>query len=239
MFTELFTLHSLGTLAILVGLELILGIDNVLMINLMAGKLPAHQQARVVKIGLGLALVLRLLMLLGVGYLLKLTNPVIGSFAVKDLILLVGGAFLIYKAVTEIHHTVEHPIEKTATGTKIISATATSVVIQMVALDAVFSLDSIITAVGLTPQLPIIIVAVIVSFLGVLWAAMPIGRFIQDNPALKVLCLAFLVSIGGSLILEACHQHVSKGYLYGPMGFALIIEMLQMRQSKNIKAHKP
>jgi predicted tellurium resistance membrane protein TerC len=221
-------------LVLLVGLELVLGVDNVLVIAVFAGRLPETLRQKARLIGLSLALVARILMLWLVLALANLTQAVVLQLSVRDLILLAGGLFLLYKAVREIHHTVELQEEqKTAAGK--LKGGFTSVITQIVLLDIVFSIDSVITAVGLTNNLWIIILAVLLSFLAILVYAKPVGDFILDHPALKILALSFLITIGVTIFMEGLHQHVPKAYIYLPMGFALLVELLQMRYEKNRK----
>ena len=227
-----------ATLALLVGLELVLGIDNILVITLAVARIEPSLRDKARNIGLLLALVLRLAALCGASLLISMSNPVTSIFgfdlSVKDLILLSGGLFLTWKAVKEIHHCVEHPTTGEGTGVGgAVTATFTSAILQIVLLDAVFSIDSVITAVGLTSHMQVIILAVLVSFGGVLAFAKPIGEFVVRHAALKILALSFLVCIGMTLILEGLHKHVDKEFLYLPMGFALLVEMLQMRASRN------
>ena len=231
-----------ATLALLVGLELVLGIDNILVITLAVARIEPSLRDKARNIGLLLALVLRLVALCGASLLISMSNPVTSLFgfnlSVKDLILLSGGLFLTWKAVKEIHHCVEHPTTGEGTGVGgAVTATFTSAILQIVLLDAVFSIDSVITAVGLTSHMQVIILAVLVSFGGVLAFAKPIGEFVVRHAALKILALSFLVCIGMTLILEGLHKHVDKEFLYLPMGFALLVEMLQMRASRNATRH--
>jgi len=212
----------------LIGLELVLGVDNVLVIAIFVGRLPESQRNRARMLGLSLALVARIVMLFVILALANLTNPVIGNLSVRDLILLAGGLFLLYKAVREIHHTVELKEEAEAAAGDLRGNYA-SVISQIVLLDIVFSIDSVITAVGLTDQLWIIISSVLVSFAAILAYAKPIGEYILRHPALKILALSFLITIGVTIFMEGMHKHVPKAYIYLPMGFALMVEMLQMR----------
>jgi predicted tellurium resistance membrane protein TerC len=232
MFSDVFTAHSLATLALLIGLELVLGIDNILVISLVVARLPAQQRRMVRLTGLAIAMLFRLIFVAFAFKLVHLTDPVLLHLSVKDIVLLAGGLFLIWKAVKEIHHIVELKDE----GVEVAARDAVlSAIVQIVMLDIVFSVDSVITAVGLTPNLIVIALAVIVSFVGLLFYAGPIGEFILRHPALKILALAFLVTIGVTLCLEGMHKHVDKAYIYLPMGFALVVEMLQMRYSANRK----
>lgn len=244
--------NLIGVLILLLGLELVLGVDNILVISIMVSRLPEEQQNLARNIGLVLALVARIVLLFAVTWLLKLSTPIgedipwIGAqgwlyylavMSPKDLILFAGGAFLLYKAVKEIHHVVELH-EDTAGPKKTYNAFGAAIT-QIVILDIVFSFDSVITAVGMTTHLGIIITAVVVAFAVVMIFAKSIGDFILAHPALKILALSFLVTIGITIIMEAFHQHVPKGYIYLPMGFALGVEMLQMRYSKNRRHTTP
>lgn len=225
-------LDALGLLALLVGLEVVLGVDNVLVISIFVGRLPEarRQTARIV--GLSMAMAARILMLIIVLALARLTAPIVADFSIRDIILLVGGLFLLYKAVREIHHTVEFRDGEPEPDRSAASA-FTSIITQIVLLDIVFSIDSVITAVGLTQELWIIITAVVFSFVGIMFFARPIGDFILSHPALKILALSFLITIGVTIFMEGMHQHVPKAYIYLPMGFALMVELLQMRYEFN------
>jgi predicted tellurium resistance membrane protein TerC len=223
---------ALLLLALLVGLELVLGVDNVLVIAVFANRLPETLRRKARLIGLSLALVARILMLWLVLALANLTQAVVLHLSIRDLILLAGGLFLLYKAVREIHHTVELKEEQQTAAGKLKGGFA-SVITQIVLLDIVFSIDSVITAVGLTNNLWVIILAVLLSFLGIMVYAQPVGDFILDHPALKILALSFLITIGVTIFMEGMHQQVPKAYIYLPMGFALLVELLQMRYEKN------
>jgi predicted tellurium resistance membrane protein TerC len=223
-------LDSLATLALLLGLELVLGIDNILVISIFVARLEEKERNRARFIGLALALVARLVMLVVVLALASLTAPVLLDLSVRDLLLLAGGLFLLYKASKEIHHTVELT-EEEAHATK--AHTFASVITQIVLLDMVFSIDSVITAIGLTSELWVIITAVVVSFAAILVFARRIGDFILQHPALKILALSFLVTIGVTIFMEGMHTDVPKAYIYLPMGFALVVELLQMRYTRN------
>ncbi|MBE0646002.1 MAG: TerC family protein [Bacteroidetes bacterium] len=223
-------LDSLATLALLLGLELVLGIDNILVISIFVSRLQEAERNRARLVGLSLALVARLLMLVAVLALASLTSPVVATLSVRDLLLLAGGLFLLYKAAKEIHHTVELT-EEEAHETKV--HTFAGVITQIVLLDIVFSIDSVITAVGLTNHLWVIVTAVVLSFAVILAFAKRIGDFILQHPALKILALSFLVTIGVTIFMEGLHQNVPKAYIYLPMGFALVVELLQMRYTTN------
>jgi predicted tellurium resistance membrane protein TerC len=225
---------SLALLSLLIGLELVLGVDNILVISIFVGRLPEQQRNTARIIGLGLALIARIVMLFILLTLSGLTNIVILHFSTRDLILLAGGLFLLWKAVREIHHTIElkdeaHP------DLRDVSKSFISIISQIVLLDIVFSIDSVITAIGLTDRVWIIITSVMVSFLAILAFARPIGEFIIRHPALKILALSFLITIGITIFMEGLHKDVPKAYIYLPMGFALLVEMLQMRYERNKK----
>ena len=219
-------------LALLIGLELVLGVDNVLVIAIFVGRLPAEKRQKARVLGLALALVARIAMLSLVVFLVAMTKPVVWNLSVRDLILIAGGLFLLYKAVHEIHHTISLKDEVEDHDTPESNAFS-AIISQIVLLDIVFSIDSVITAVGLTSNLWIIILAVVLSFVGILFFAKPIGEFILRHPALKILALSFLITIGVTLFMEGMHKHVPKAYIYLPMGFALFVEMLQMRYEHN------
>lgn len=231
-------LDSLATLALLLGLELVLGIDNILVISIFVSRLKEDERNRARYIGLALALVARLVMLVVVLALASLTEPLFLDFSVRDLLLLAGGLFLLYKAAKEIHHTVEMSHEE-ALASK--AHTFASVITQIVLLDMVFSIDSVITAIGLTSELWVIVTAVVVSFAVILAFARRIGNFIMENPALKILALSFLITIGITIFMEGMHKEVPKAYIYLPMGFALGVELLQMRYTRNkqLREKKP
>lgn len=223
---------ALAVLALLIGLELVLGVDNVLVIAIFVERLPQQMRKKARILGLALAMVARLIMLVVVVALAGLTDPLILNLSVRDLILLAGGLFLLYKAVKEIHLTIssEDDHGETAAGQP---GTFAAIIAQIVLLDIVFSVDSVITAVGLTSELWIIVTAVVLSFAGILLYAGPIGDFIMRHPALKILALSFLITIGITIFMEGLHKHVPKAYIYLPMGFALFVEILQMRYEHN------
>jgi predicted tellurium resistance membrane protein TerC len=229
--------NLLATFALLVGLELVLGIDNILLISIVTDRVATESKNKVRIIGLGLALAARLVLLMGASYLVQLSEPVLGNFSYKDLILIAGGAFLLYKAVKEIHHVVEVKEEGHSLKTAVMGFGAA--ITQIIMLDIVFSIDSVITAVGLTNNLMVIYASVIVSFILVLIFSGAIAAFVQKHVTLKILALSFLITIGVTLGIEGMGGHVPKAYIYLPMGFALAVELLQMRfmhnQDKNKK----
>lgn len=223
--------NLLATFALLIGLELVLGIDNILLISIVSDRVEPALRNKVRVIGLGLALAARLILLLGASYLVRLSEPILGSYSYKSLVLICGGAFLLYKAVKEIHHAVEtkdndHSLKK-------VSMTFASAITQILILDIVFSIDSVITAVGLTENLMVIYSSVIISFVLVLIFSGKIAAFVQKHTTLKILALSFLITIGVTLVIEGLGGHVPKAYIYMPMAFALGVELLQMRFMAN------
>lgn len=221
---------SLVTLTIL---EIVLGIDNIIFISILAGKLPGKQQARARKIGLGLAMVTRVLLLLSLAWIMKLTAPlfsVLGQeISGRDLILILGGLFLIFKSTREIHEKLEG--EDGGSNVKGVPSFS-GVIFQILLLDIVFSLDSVITAVGMASEVGVMIAAVVISVLIMMWSSEPIGKFVEKHPTVKMLALSFLVLIGVSLLIEGFDQHISKGYIYFAMGFSILVEMLNLRMRK-------
>lgn len=228
--------NLIATFALLVGLELVLGIDNILLISIVTDRVEVNTRAKVRVIGLGMALLARLLLLMGASYLVRLEEPILWNLSYKSFVLLAGGAFLIYKAVKEIHHVIEGQQEEFQLKNNHMSFA--SAVSQILMLDIVFSIDSVITAVGLTDHLMVIYSSVIVSFLLVLTFSGKIASFIQKHATLKILALSFLITIGVTLGIEGLGGHVPKAYIYLPMGFALVVELLQMRFLHNQKNKK-
>ena len=219
--------------ATLTVLELVLGIDNVIFISILSGKLPAEQQARARLIGLTLALGMRVLLLFSLSWIIGLTAPlfnVLGKdISGRDLVLLIGGLFLIAKSTHEIHGSLEG--EEGSASKKVYSSFA-SVIVQITLLDIVFSLDSVITAVGMVNNLAIMIAAVVISIVAMMMFAGPIGGFVQRHPTIKMLALAFLLLIGVTLVGEGLGQHIPKGYIYFAMAFSVLVEILNMRLRK-------
>jgi predicted tellurium resistance membrane protein TerC len=218
-----------AALATLVVMEVVLGIDNLIFISILTNKLPPEHQAQARRIGIGLALVLRLGLLGTVAFIVQLTSPVFQvaghAFSWRDLILLAGGLFLLWKATSEIHHSVDPPPEK-ATGAASLGFAAA--IGQILLLDLVFSIDSIITAVGMTEHVPVMMIAVIVAVIVMLVAAEPLSAFIARNPTVVMLALGFLIMIGMTLIAEGFGAHVPKGYIYTAMAFSAGVEGLNM-----------
>lgn len=225
-------INLLPTLFLLVGLEVVLGIDNILLISIMTDRLPPELRNRARYTGLSLAFIARCFLLLGAAYIVQLSEPILFGFSWKQMILIGGGGFLLFKAVKEIHHVVEsRPLGKA--GPLPVFSKMRDVLIQLLLLDLVFSLDSVITAAGLTNNLIVIYASVVVSFLLVLAFSGPIASFVQRHPTLKILALSFLITIGVTLVIEGFDSHVPKAYIYLPMGFALLVELVQLRFMHN------
>ena len=222
-------------------LEIVLGIDNVIFISILAGKLPPKDQARARNIGLAGAMIMRVLLLLSLAWIIKLTAPLFTVFGAeisgRDLILLAGGLFLMAKATHEIHDKLEG--EEGATVKKIAPSLA-SVITQIMLLDIVFSLDSVITAVGMAKHLGVMVTAVIISVAIMLFAAGSISRFVERHPTVKMLALSFLLLIGMALVAEGLEFHIPKGYIYFAMAFSVFVELLNIqfrRKAKPVKLH--
>jgi predicted tellurium resistance membrane protein TerC len=220
----------------LIVLEIVLGIDNLIFIAILADKLPPHQRDKARRIGLSLALLMRLGLLSIVSWLVTLTTPLfsIASFAFsgRDLILLLGGLFLLLKATTELHERLEGNAHEHS-GAKVYASFAV-VVTQIVVLDAVFSLDAVITAVGMVDQLPVMMAAVVISMGLMLWASKPLTRFVNAHPTVVVLCLSFLLMIGLSLTAEGLGFKIPKGYLYAAIGFSILIEFFNQLARRSL-----
>jgi predicted tellurium resistance membrane protein TerC len=218
----------------LTALEIVLGIDNIIFISILADRLPANQRQRARTTGLLLAMLMRIAMLFSIGWILGLTQTlftVVGHpFNGRDLILLLGGLFLIYKSTTEIHAKLEG--EEHVHGTGIGTVSFSSVIIQIVLLDIVFSLDSVITAIGMTTNITIAVVAVVISIGIMLGAAKPLADFVNRHPTVKILALSFLLLIGMTLVAEGLGQHIPKGYIYFAIAFSVVVEFLNQRLRK-------
>ncbi len=249
----LFTISSLISLLTLSVLEIVLGIDNIIFISLIAGKLPQDQQNKARVIGLSLALIMRVILLFAITWVVGMkmalfhvldvspfisldsesvdVTNILWSCSGRDLILLAGGIFLLFKTTTEIHHKVEGDEEldqKSLSG-----FTLNMAVIQIVIIDIVFSFDSILTAVGLVDNLLVMILAVVIAMMVMLAFAKSVSDFVNENPTIKMLALAFLLMIGMILVIDAFHYHIPKGYIYFSMAFSLLVEMLNVRMLKN------
>jgi len=220
-------------LVTLTVLEIVLGIDNIVFITVLVAKLPAHQQDRARRLGLLLAMGMRIVLLLSIAWLTGLTAALFTVFGEaisgRDLILIAGGLFLLGKATVEIHHKVEGG----GTGEKARAAVASfgSVIAQILVIDAVFSLDSVITAVGIAEHVPVMVIAIVVSVVVMMIFAGPVGRFVNRHPTIQVLALAFLILIGVALVADGLDLHVPRGYIYFAMGFSVLVELLQLRQA--------
>jgi predicted tellurium resistance membrane protein TerC len=232
----LFTTEGIISLLTLTFLEIVLGIDNVVFISITAGRLPESDQKKARNLGIMLALVVRIALLMGVSWIIGLKEPImtLGDFALslRDLILIIGGLFLLGKSTSEIHAKLEGEQEHTR-GVNVLSLR--NAIIQIILLDVVFSLDSILTAVGLVENVLIIVIAIVISLVVMLVFAKRISDFIHKHPAMKLLAISFLMMIGLVLVVEGLHVHVPKGYIYFAMAFALGIEILNMKMRKNAK----
>lgn len=221
-----------AALATLVAMEIVLGIDNLIFISILTNKLPAEMREKARKVGISLALLMRLGLLATIAVIVKLTEPVftiLGQrLSWRDMILIAGGAFLVWKATREIHHHVTAGEEGEHNGTGKVAHSFAAAIGQILVLDLVFSIDSIITAVGMTEHVQIMFVAVIAAVMAMLFAATPLANFINRNPTIVMLALAFLMMIGMTLIAEGLGTHVPKGYIYTAMAFSAAVEGLNM-----------
>ena len=231
-------------LATLTALEIVLGIDNIIFISILVAKLPEEQRDRARKLGLGLAMFARLGLLFSIAWVMGLVEPlftIVGrEISWRDVILVGGGLFLIAKSTHEIHDSFEDPPEDSSGN--IVTKSFTAVLIQIAILDIVFSLDSVITAVGLADHIPVMAIAIIIAVLVMLLASKAIGEFVDENPTIKILALSFLIMVGTALIAEGLDFHVPKGYIYFAMAFSIAVEMINIRlrerNTKIIKLHK-
>ena len=224
----------------LTALEIVLGIDNIIFLSIVSAKLPLHQQAKARRIGLALALIMRIGLLSSLSWIAGLTEPVmtISGFAMswRDIVLGVGGLFLLYRATDEIHQTMEGDHGQTGSAG---TASFGAAISQIVVLDLVFSLDSVITAVGMTDNLPIMIAAIVISILIMLFAATPVSDFVNRHPTVKMLALGFLLLIGVALIADAAHVHIPRGYLYFAIAFSALMEALNLLADRGKKKRLP
>lgn len=232
--------HTWVALLTLIFLEIILGVDNIIFISIVSSKLPKEQQAKARTIGLMMALVFRVFLLMGITYIIKLTEPVftidflgfVQGFSWRDLILLAGGLFLIAKSTSEIHHKISGAGQsEKKQGAK---GSMSKIIFQIILLDIVFSFDSILTAIGLVDQIILMIIAVIVAMVVMMIFTGAISRFIEARPTLQILALSFLILIGVMLVAEGFGEHVPKGYIYFSVAFSLIVEILNMRLRKKV-----
>ncbi|MCS3459966.1 TerC family protein [Aeromonas sp. BIGb0445] len=218
-------------LATLTLLEIVLGIDNIIFISILVGRLPEAQRQRARVIGLGLAMGTRILLLLSLAWVMRLTDPMFSildeAISGRDLILLIGGLFLIAKSVHEIHVSLEGAAEASTAQT--VGASFVSILIQIAILDIVFSLDSVITAVGMADHVPVMVLAIMIAVGVMMFAAKSIGDFVDEHPTIKMLALAFLILVGVALMAEGLDLHIPKGYIYFAMAFSLVVEMINIR----------
>ena len=225
--------NALAALVTLTVMEIVLGIDNIIFISILSGKLPVAQQARARSLGLLAAMVTRIMLLLSITWIMRLTQPLFGmmgkEFSGRDLVLIAGGLFLLWKATVEIHHKVEGD-ETPGEDPQVVSFA--SVIFQIMMLDIVFSLDSVITAVGMADRVEVMVAAVVVSVGIMMFAAAPVSAFVERHQTVKMLALSFLLMIGLTLVAEGWDFHVPKGYVYFAMAFSVMVEMLNLRAKK-------
>jgi predicted tellurium resistance membrane protein TerC len=229
-------------LATLTALEIVLGVDNIIFISILVSRLPPAQRHKARVIGLGLAMFSRIALLLSLAWMMRLTAPLFSALnqeiSGRDLILLGGGLFLLAKAVMEIHNALESEGEQETATTR--HAVFSSVLVQIAAIDIVFSLDSVITAVGMVDQVPVMVFAIVIAVGVMLFAARPIGDFVDAHPTIKMLALSFLILVGVALIGEGLDMHIPKGYIYFAMAFSVGVEMLnlRLRRRRPLRLHK-
>jgi predicted tellurium resistance membrane protein TerC len=220
-------------LATLTALEIVLGVDNIIFISILCGRLPEHQRARARNIGLMFAMLTRIGLLFTLTWLMTLTAPLFSitahEISGRDLILIGGGLFLIWKSVHEIHNSLEGPVGSEAGTAAVVTTTFGAVIAQIAVIDIVFSLDSVITAVGMVDELSIMVIAIVIAVGVMLFSAGPIGAFVDRHPTIKMLALSFLLLVGFALIGEGWELHIPKGYIYFAMAFAVMVEMLNLR----------
>lgn len=238
MFSDPNTYVALLTLTLL---EIVLGIDNIVFISILSGKLPKEQQNKARLLGLGLAMGMRILLLLSISWIMRLTEPLFTVLAYdisgKSLILLGGGLFLIAKSTFEIHEKMEVAGEEH--GSIVKASSFASVIFQIILLDIVFSLDSVITAVGMTDKIPVMIIAIVIAVGIMMISAGPVSGFVERHPTVKILALSFLILIGVALLGEGLGLHIPKGYIYFAMGFSVVVEMINLRVRGSKTAGKP
>jgi predicted tellurium resistance membrane protein TerC len=234
----LFSAESWAALLTLTVLEIVLGIDNIIFISILAGKLPVQQRARARTLGLGLAMGTRILLLLSLTWIMRLTRPflTIGPQEIsgRDLILLIGGMFLLWKSTREIHERLEGAAGAAGQAERK-ADTMASVLAQIALLDIIFSLDSVITAVGMANQVAVMVAAIVIAVGIMMWASGPLGEFVERHPTIKMLALSFLILIGVNLVADSLGQHIARGYVYFAMAFSVAVEMLNLR----IRAKSP
>jgi predicted tellurium resistance membrane protein TerC len=225
-------------LVTLTALEIVLGVDNIIFISVVAGKLPREQQSRARRVGLLAAMFMRIALLFSLSWLSRLTSPVLTvvgqEISGRDLILILGGMFLLGKSTWEIHENLEGAGGEVA---RKVPASFGALIVQIMLLDIVFSLDSVITAIGMARQLAVMVAAVVIAVGVMMWASKPIGSFVDRHPTVKMLALSFLLLIGFSLVAEGFDQHISKGYIYFAMGFSVFVEMINLRVRSRAPLH--
>lgn len=237
---ELFTPENLIALLTLTSLEVVLGIDNIVFLSILTGKLPPEKRRRAQRIGLGLAMIMRILLLLCIKQVMNMNQPLFSvfshGFSGRDLILLVGGLFLLAKATHEIHEKLEgaHQAEANATAKAVASFGA--ILVQIVAIDMVFSLDSVITAVGMAQHLEVMALAIVIAVFFMMGFAGTVSRFVDEHPTLKVLALSFLLIVGMALVADGLDFHIPKGYIYFAMAFSVFVEILNIQMRKRAAA---
>ena len=236
----LFDPHAWLALATLTALEIVLGVDNIIFISILCGRLPEGQRARARTIGLVLAMLTRLALLFSLTWMMTLTAPLFTLFgremSGRDLILIAGGLFLLWKSVDEIHNALEGEQDEPGSVASALPATFGSIIAQIAVIDIVFSFDSVITAVGMVDELAIMVIAIVLAVGVMLFAAGPIGRFVDRHPTIKMLALSFLILVGFALIGEGWDLHIPKGYIYFAMAFAVAVEMLNLRLRGRLEA---
>ena len=224
-------------LATLTALEIVLGVDNIIFISILVGRLPEHQRNRARLIGLGLAMGTRILLLLSLAWIMTLTDPLFAlwgkEIAGRDIILIGGGLFLLWKSVHEIHASLEGVEEEGPRAA--LQAGFGAVLIQIAIIDIVFSLDSVITAVGMVDEVPVMVAAIVIAVLVMMFAAKPIGDFVDRHPTIKMLALSFLIMVGMALVAEGFDFHVPKGYIYFAMAFSVAVETLNLRMRRRLE----
>jgi len=239
MFDWIFLPEAWLALATLTALEIVLGIDNIIFLTILVGRLPEHQRQRGRVIGLALAMGTRIALLLSLAWMMKLVAPwfiILGQeISGRDLILILGGLFLLFKSTLEIHESLEGAKEGDSSVAGKAGAGFISIVVQIAIIDIVFSLDSVITAVGMASQVPVMVIAIVLAVGVMMFAAKPIGDFVDLHPTIKMLALSFLVLIGVALVGEGLDLHIPKGYIYFAMAFSLGVEMVNMRMRTKVK----
>jgi len=245
MFDWMASPEAWAALATLTALEIVLGIDNIIFLTILVGRLPPEQRHSARLLGLGLAMITRIMLLLSLAWVAKLTQPLFvipwSTIEVtgRNLVLLLGGFFLLVKATLEIHAAVEGEGDAAEADRAVPHAAYFGTLVQIAIIDIVFSLDSVITAVGMARDIPVMVIAVVAAVAVMMFAAKPLGDFVERHPTAKVLALAFLVMIGTALIAEGCGVHVQKAYLYVAMAFSVGVEMLNIRMRGNLQRRAP